>query len=171
MMDNDILGALRCCGDFDACDGCTYEDVCGGLKNLTKSATDIIIRQKAEIEKKDIEIDILIRKKEMLRDEISKLHEEVLKGNTFTIKFDDELNERVIKRVIERLIQRYIELTKDKGAKRFGKWLFKRRYYEADECNCSLCGQLLTTPTGTRMNFCPSCGADMKCLEGGENNV
>lgn len=77
MMDNDILGALRCCGDFDDCDGCTYEDVCGGLKNLTKSATDIIIRQKAEIKKKDIEIDILIRKKEMLRDVIAELQKQI----------------------------------------------------------------------------------------------
>lgn len=43
-----------------------------------------------------------------------------------------------------------------------GKWLFKQTYYEADECNCSVCGQLMTTATGTRANFCPTCGAKMQ---------
>ena len=33
-----------------------------------------------------------------------------------------------------------------------GKWISKRTYYEADECNCSVCGQLMTTPKGVRMN-------------------
>lgn len=43
-----------------------------------------------------------------------------------------------------------------------GKWIFKRTYYEADECNCSVCGQLMTTAKGVRMNYCPNCGAKMK---------
>lgn len=46
-----------------------------------------------------------------------------------------------------------------------GKWLFKQTCYGADECNCSLCGQLMTTAKGVRMHFCPNCGAKMK---GGE---
>ena len=40
-------------------------------------------------------------------------------------------------------------------------WEFKRKYGEADECVCSVCGQLLTTKTGERMKHCPNCGARM----------
>ena len=47
-----------------------------------------------------------------------------------------------------------------------GEWLYKSSYYEADECNCSLCGQRMTTAKGVRMNFCPNCGANMD-KEGG----
>ena len=46
-----------------------------------------------------------------------------------------------------------------------GEWIFKQTHYEADECNCSICGQLMTTAKGVRMNYCPNCGAKMK---GGE---
>ena len=46
-----------------------------------------------------------------------------------------------------------------------GEWIFKLTYYEADECNCSVCGQLMTTAKGVRMNYCPNCGTKMK---GGE---
>lgn len=42
-----------------------------------------------------------------------------------------------------------------------GRWIYKRTYYEADECNCSLCNQLMTTAKGIRMNYCPKCGAEM----------
>lgn len=42
-----------------------------------------------------------------------------------------------------------------------GKWIYDRTYYEADECNCSLCGQLMTTAKGVRTNYCPNCGARM----------
>ena len=45
---------------------------------------------------------------------------------------------------------------------REGKWIFKQTYYEADECNCSVCGQLMTTRKGVRMSYCPNCGAKMK---------
>lgn len=48
-----------------------------------------------------------------------------------------------------------------------GEWLYKSSYYEADECNCSLCSQLMTTARGVRMNYCPNCGAKMYA-EGGE---
>ena len=43
-----------------------------------------------------------------------------------------------------------------------GKWIFKRRWHEADECNCSLCNQLMTTFMGERKKYCPNCGADMR---------
>ena len=42
-----------------------------------------------------------------------------------------------------------------------GRWIYKSTYYELDECNCSECGQLMTTPHGKRINFCPNCGAKM----------
>lgn len=42
-----------------------------------------------------------------------------------------------------------------------GEWVYNLTYYESDECNCSLCGQLMTTAKGVRMNYCPNCGAKM----------
>ena len=48
-----------------------------GDRVLIKNTLDLINRQKAEVEKKDIEIDILIRKKETLKDEISELMAEI----------------------------------------------------------------------------------------------
>lgn len=42
-----------------------------------------------------------------------------------------------------------------------GKWIYDRTYYEADECYCSICNQLMTTARGVRMNHCPNCGAEM----------
>ena len=42
-----------------------------------------------------------------------------------------------------------------------GEWIYDRTYYEADECHCSICNQLMTTAKGVRMNYCPNCGAKM----------
>ena len=42
-----------------------------------------------------------------------------------------------------------------------GHWIYEKTYYTADECNCSLCGQLMTTAHNVRMNYCPKCGAKM----------
>lgn len=42
-----------------------------------------------------------------------------------------------------------------------GEWIYKQTYYEIDECNCSLCGQLMTTAKDVRKNYCPNCGAKM----------
>ena len=77
--DNDIIKALECCIHDDdgtkerPCQDCPLllDDVCSN--SLRKHSLDLINRQKAEIEKKDIEIDILIRKKEALRDEVERL--------------------------------------------------------------------------------------------------
>lgn len=44
----------------------------------------------------------------------------------------------------------------------YGEWIFTKRVCDADECNCSICGQILTTHAGDRMDFCPNCGADMR---------
>lgn len=53
----------------------------------------------------------------------------------------------------------------DAAPVRHGRWIYKSTYYELDECDCSECGQLMTTPHGKRMNFCPNCAAKM---DGGE---
>lgn len=50
---------------------------------------------------------------------------------------------------------------------RRGHWIFKRQYHDADECNCSNCGQLMTTAHGVRMPYCPQCGFIM---DGGADN-
>lgn len=48
-----------------------------------------------------------------------------------------------------------------------GEWIYSKTYYTTYECNCSLCGQLMTTAYDVRMNYCPKCGAKMN----GGNNV
>jgi hypothetical protein len=83
MTDNEIVKALGCClssDDLIACWKCPAVklDICcdGSSKisnGITNKVIDLINRQKAELEKKDIEIDILIKKKEALRDEIQDL--------------------------------------------------------------------------------------------------
>ena len=49
----------------------------------------------------------------------------------------------------------------------YGMWVYAKTYYDIDECNCSLCGQLMTTAIDKRMNYCPNCGAKM---DGGAEN-
>ena len=76
MTDNEIIKALECCIADNAtrCGECAY---CGTVgccfKMMMPDALDLIKRKDAEIKKKDTEIDILIRKKEALKDEISEL--------------------------------------------------------------------------------------------------
>ena len=43
-----------------------------------------------------------------------------------------------------------------------GHWIEGKIYRDVIECNCSECGQLMTTAASVRMNFCPNCGADMR---------
>ena len=73
MTDNEIIKALECCsvnamGECKECPLLNDFSPCG--VTLTTNALDLINRQKAEI-------DILIRKKETVRDEISQLQNEV----------------------------------------------------------------------------------------------
>lgn len=71
--------------------------------------------------------------------------------------------------IINHMTKDWLKLldTKKDGAEH-GEWVFKRRYYDADECNCSECGQLMTTHAGKRMNYCPRCGCKMD-LGGADN--
>ena len=43
-----------------------------------------------------------------------------------------------------------------------GHWIEGKIYRDVIECNCSECGQLMTTAASVRMNYCPNCGAKMK---------
>ena len=43
-----------------------------------------------------------------------------------------------------------------------GHWIEGNIYRDVIECNCSECGQLMTTAATVRMNYCPNCGARMK---------
>ena len=79
MTNNEIIKALECCIHDDEgtkerpCQDCPLlrDDSCSN--SLRKLSLDLIKRRQAEIEKKDIEIDILIRKKEALMDEVERL--------------------------------------------------------------------------------------------------
>ena len=78
LTDNEIIKALKICTseDLGCQDGCPY--ISGGcVSEIKKHVLDLINRQKAEIEIKNTEIDILIRKKESLRDEIAELQAEI----------------------------------------------------------------------------------------------
>ena len=83
MTDNEIIKILELCftDNFGDCEGCPLKDKRDGIFSCMRTkqelALALINRQKAEVEKKDIEIAILIRKKEALNDEISDLKAEV----------------------------------------------------------------------------------------------
>ena len=72
MTDEQIVKALECCKNEDIdCNECPVFDFCNGNTfGMISEVLDLINRQKTEI-------DILIRKKESLRDEISQLQNEV----------------------------------------------------------------------------------------------
>ena len=76
MNDNEIIKALECCMNGhckDDCPFCADRDNCYKLDDFV---LDLITRQKADLKQKDTEIDILIRKKETLKDEVSELRAE-----------------------------------------------------------------------------------------------
>ena len=79
MNDNEIKKALECCkrGAVNRCKGCPYRENIMCALNLRADALDLLNRKDAEIEEKDTEIDILIRKKERLKDEIFELNPKI----------------------------------------------------------------------------------------------
>ena len=86
LKDNEIIKALECCNGFECCpDECPFHSkefkkkaACLDEKEgIMAKALDLINRQKAEIKNKDTEIDILIRKKETLKDEVSEMRAEI----------------------------------------------------------------------------------------------
>ena len=79
MIDSEIVKAMECCCGT-TCEGCPFQDKFGKdapCANLERLALDLITRQKADLKQKDTEIDILIRKKETLKDEVENLKEEL----------------------------------------------------------------------------------------------
>ena len=74
MTDNEIIEALENCGNVGECQKCLLNEMEQGISlcipHLTQNALNLINRQKAEI-------DILIRKKEKLRDEIAEKDAEI----------------------------------------------------------------------------------------------
>ena len=101
MTDNEIIKAFECkagkySGTGGKCFNCKYHYgnyICKS-NEIFRDALDLINRQKAEIEKKDIEIDILIRKKEALKDEVSELRAEVERLKENNQKLYEEMAER-----------------------------------------------------------------------------
>ena len=79
MTDNEIIKALECCCIEHACSKCHYSKTCSAncINEIMRDTLDLINSQKAQLEKKDTEIDILIRKKETLSNEISELRAEI----------------------------------------------------------------------------------------------
>ena len=79
MTDDEIIKALELCGHCpEVCKKCPLSDEdenCSEI--LIKECFGFVKRQRAEIEQKDTEIDILIRKKETLKDEVSELRSEI----------------------------------------------------------------------------------------------
>ena len=58
-------------------------------------------------------------------------------------------------------LRRFHEAVKEAQPKE-GHWIEGGIYRDVIECNCSECGQLMTTAATVRMNYCPRCGARMK---------
>ena len=74
MKPNEIIKGLECCLEEANCEECPYDEYCSQFKNnVLEDALHLINRQQAEIQQKDTEISILIRKKDTLRDEIEEL--------------------------------------------------------------------------------------------------
>ena len=78
MTDEEIIKALECCVAIK-CKECPVRHHCsskaGGID--LSDVLNLINRKRAEIEQKDTEIDILVRKTETLKDEILELRTEI----------------------------------------------------------------------------------------------
>ena len=84
MTDNEIIKALECCSGT-TCKGCPFQERFGEdapCPYLEKYALELINRQKAEI-------DILIRKKEALKDEIAGLTAKVERLKEIEFMYND----------------------------------------------------------------------------------
>lgn len=101
MTDEQIIKALECCGEHKRfCDGCTYNnktvEYCDS--DLCKDAVALIKRQKAEI-------DILIRKKDTLRDEIAEQKAEIERLKSaliiYTYQNFDNVTDNLVKETTE----------------------------------------------------------------------
>ena len=115
------------------------------LEGRTKGTTsDLISRQEA--------IDVLSLGKEML----SRVLDDIDVVGTDREKYSWGLG------LIESYINDIKELPTAQPEPHEGHWIEGKIYRDVIECNCSECGQLMTTAASVRMNYCPNCGARMK---------
>lgn len=116
--DNEIIKSLECCKEpeFLCNSNCPLfkDDNC--RMTLPKNSLDLIKRLQAENEEKDIEIDILIRKKDTAYDEVCELRAEIERLNTIirdnfldTNKQILEAQDEAIKEFADRLKKEYIQ--------------------------------------------------------------
>ena len=121
MTDNEIIKALECCNSTErghCLNKCPYYNYSANCTQaMIKDALDLINRQKEEISKKDIEIDILIQKKEDLSDEVSDLRAEIERFKEFC------------KTLMEAMGEQEIELATAKDeADRYKRYYFNHEY-------------------------------------------
>lgn len=131
MTDEQIIYALERCSQHKECCYCNAVEECGNKRVLTESVLDLINRQKAEIEEKDIEIDILIRKKDAAYDEISELRAEVERLK------EENKNQKLVIEEIEDILdplpfetdfKKAIKTAKSEAIKEFAKKLKEKIY-------------------------------------------
>jgi predicted RNase H-like nuclease (RuvC/YqgF family) len=94
---------------------------------LAKDTFDILTLQRAELENKNVEIDILIRKKETLRDEISALSAEVEELQTKNKKYKailEEINNEINPLPFETDFDKAINKAKSEAIKEYDKRLW-----------------------------------------------
>lgn len=155
MTDEQIVKALELCfsEDFGKCEECPLknqkDEVFTCIKSKQIFALDLINKQKAELKKKDIEIDILIRKKETAYDECEELKAEIERlkeDNNFHIRLEALLVEQRDGRdkLVEQIdaqndeLRMKLKTAKSEAIKEFwdklkekGTYLFPKIYYEA----------------------------------------
>jgi hypothetical protein len=145
MTDNEIIKALECCISSStslACFKCPMakNKECNGSntnvnKLVVEDALDLINRQKAELENQNLEIDILIRKKETLRDEISALSAEVerLKDRNRKCIYlsDEETSEHCVDSICPKFITE--EQIKSEAIREFAKEVVDEKFSNYDK--------------------------------------
>ena len=96
MTDNEIIKALEICLPLGSdCSLCPLLEETHCYDHLLSEVLDLFNRQKAEIEKKDTELDILIRKNETLKDENFELSAEVERKTTECERLEIYMDELV----------------------------------------------------------------------------
>lgn len=129
MNDNDVIKALEMCGNIvvSSCKECSFHISCNAncVKQVMCNALDLINRQKADLKQKDTEIDILIRKREALKDEVAELRAEVerLKNECFCLSNERDAYKDVLdtavseaRKELANLIERRLNSNTPRGA-------------------------------------------------------
>ena len=128
MTDNEIIKGFedfinRLCGDISSL---SVAD-----RILLQDAFRLMLRQKTEIDKKDTEIDILIRKKESLMDEISELKAEIERLQTEKRVLNIAMSKQNylmtnLQKVVKRIVKKFNMTTRAEAIKEFEKLVARR---------------------------------------------